>query len=329
MFDIITVGSATVDVFIHTDPEQSELFNLHNHPDICYRLGSKILVKEVEFFTGGGGSNTAVAFSRLGLKTGFLGRIGDDPNGELIMKDLHKEKVTFIGYKGGISGYSSILDSVKEDRTIFTFKGCNDDLDLKHIQKYLLDSRWFYFSSMMHKSFSALEYLSKHSKKKNIKIAFNPSLYLVKKGKKHLSKILKNCEILLYNKEEAQSMLNSKSENIYELLYHSSLLGPKIVVITDGKNGANALDAYEQIFYSIKPVHVKINETTGAGDAFASGFVTAKILGKNTEYALRLGMLNAESVIKHKGAKNILLNEKAFDMAEKDLRPVYKTQHKI
>ena len=66
-YDIITVGSSTVDVFAHTDPSQAELLRVHDHTDVAYPLGAKILIKEIHFFTGGGGTNCAVSFSRLGL----------------------------------------------------------------------------------------------------------------------------------------------------------------------------------------------------------------------------------------------------------------------
>jgi ribokinase len=325
-YDVITVGSSTIDVFAHTDPGQSELLNVHNHADVAYPLGAKILIKELNFFTGGGGTNTAVAFSRLGLKSAFLGMVGNDDNGNVILKNLSDEKVDFIGKQSGISGYSVILDSVHDDRTIFTFKGCNDDFDLRGIELKSLDAGWFYFSSMMNHGFSALEKLSDYAHKKNIKIAFNPSLYLAKKGKGYMKNVLKNCEILTYAKEEAQELLSNPTENIFILLQESSKLGPKIVAITDGKNGANCYDSYENIFYSAKPPNnLKIVETTGAGDAFASGFVAAKILGKGTPYAMKLGMINAESLISGLGAKTKLLTSIAFQIAEKNKRPIIKT----
>jgi ribokinase len=327
IFDIITVGSATVDVFLHTASDQSELLNVHHHPDLCYRLGAKILVKNIDFYTGGGGTNTAVAFSRIGLHTGFLGRLGDDANSDIIMKNLIDENVTFIGYKKGISGYSVIMDSVADDRTIFTFKGCNNDLQYHKINKKVLNTGWFYFSSMMDKSFASLRLLSIYAKKRGIKIAFNPSLYLAKKGKDYLRTILRHCEILIFNKEEAQAILNHEYKSIFVMLDKLSHLGPKIIIITDGKNGANCYDTYTGMFYIIKPAKVKIVETTGAGDAFASGFVSAKIIGKDTVTALKVGMKNAESVIQHNGAKNNLLGNKIFDMAIKDKRQVYALEH--
>lgn len=322
VFDVITVGSSTVDVFMHTDPKQTEILHVHKHVDIAYPLGAKILVKELEFFTGGGGTNSAVAFSRLGLKTGWIGRVGDDDNGKRILDELERENIKFLGYKGGVTGYSVILDAIESDRTIFTFKGCNDDLSYRKIKKP--ETKWMYFSSMMDKSFKTIKKMSYHANIHNLKIAFNPSLYLAKKGVRYLKPVLRNTEILIFNKEEAQAMLNTNSENQFQMLHDIHKLGPKIIIITDGKHGAHCLDTIEKHFYSIKPEKVKIRETTGAGDAFASGFVAGKILGKDTEYSLRLGMLNAESVIKHKGAKNKLLGKEAFHMAENDKRHITK-----
>ena len=322
VFDVITVGSSTIDVFMHTDPKQTEILRVHKHFDVAYPLGAKILIKELEFFTGGGGTNSAVAFSRLGLKTGWIGRVGNDTNGKIILEELERENVKFLGYTGGVTGYSAILDAVESDRTIFTYKGCNDDLSYRKIK--IPETKWMYFSSMMDKSFKTIKKISYHANIHNLKIAFNPSLYLAKKGVHYLKPVLRNTEILIFNKEEAQAMLRTNSDNQFQMLHDIHKLGPKIIIITDGKNGAHCLDTMEKHFYSIKPAKVKLKETTGAGDAFASGFVAGKILGKSTEYSLRLGMLNAESVIKYKGAKNKLLGKEAFHMAENDKRHITK-----
>ena len=323
-YDIITVGSATVDAFAHTDPTQSELINLHHHKDIAYPLGAKILIKELHFFIGGGGTNSAVAFSRLGLKVAFLGKIGKDDNGKTISDCLFSEKVDFIGTYGQISGYSVILDSVEDDRTIFTYKGCNDDLKVSDINFKAIDSRWLYLSSMMKDSFHTEQKIAEHAKKRGIRIAYNPSLYIVKNGARRLRSILKYTEVLIFNKEEAQALVSDNTENIFNLLVEIAKLGPKIVVITDGHNGAHCYNTEDDMVYSAKPVHVKVVETTGAGDAFASGFITGIILGKDISYSLKLGMINAESLITGLGAKTKLLDKKAFHIAEHDGRTIFK-----
>ncbi len=323
-YDIITVGSATVDVFAHTDPTQSEVVTLHNHKDIAYPLGAKILIKEMHFFVGGGGTNTAVAFSRLGLKTAYLGKIGKDDNGKTISDCLFKERVDFIGTYGEISGYSVILDSVEDDRTIFTYKGCNDELKSGDVNFRAIDSKWLYLSSMMKDSLDTQQKIADYAKKKGIKMAYNPSLYIVKDHTRAARSILKNSEIVVFNKEEAQALISSQHDNIFNLLFEVSKLGPKMVVITDGRNGAHCYNVKDGIVYSAKPIKVKIAETTGAGDAFASAFVAGIMLGKDIGISLKMGMLNAESVIKHLGAKNVLLGKELFELVEDDDREIFK-----
>ena len=93
-YDIITVGSNKVDVFAKTDSELIEIkTRTHTEELLAYPVGTKILIEELEFMIGGGGTNTAVAFSRLGFKTGYLGKIGKDENGLKVFKLLKKEKV--------------------------------------------------------------------------------------------------------------------------------------------------------------------------------------------------------------------------------------------
>lgn len=318
------MGSATVDVFAHTDPTQSEVVNVHHHKDIAYPLGAKILIREMHFFVGGGGTNTAVAFSRLGLKTAFLGKIGKDDNGKTISDCLFKEKVDFIGTYGEISGYSVILDSVKDDRTIFTYKGCNDDLRYGDVNFKNLDTTWIYLSSMMKESLNTQQKVAEHAKRKGIKIAYNPSLYIVKNHSRSVRSILRHSEIIIFNKEEAQALVNSMYDNLFNLLFEVSKLGPKMVVITDGHNGAHCYSTLDETVYSAKSKHVNVVETTGAGDAFASGFVAGIMSGKDIETSLKIGMINAESVIQYLGAKNVLLGQKLFNMAEDDNRIIFK-----
>lgn len=343
MYDIITVGSATVDVFIHTDPKQTEIIKHKDHNDVAYMLGSKILVQKLSVFTGGGGTNTAVGFSRLGLKTGYIGSLGNDENSKIILDELKREKISFLGHTANIlksdslnnksTGYSVILDSIKEDRTIFAYKGANDFLNPQVIEKKIkngiIKTKWFYFCSMIGQSFESQKKLVKYASKNNIKIVYNPSLYITKNGYKPIYEILKHTEILIFNKEEAESLLNKnflESDFLSQKRFFSKIsgLGPKIVVITDGKNGCYVYDSKDKSIYLSKPKPIKILETTGAGDAFSVGFVSGLLLKKTIPDAIKLGMSNAESVIQHLGAKNILLDSSKIKKIITDTRQIFR-----
>ncbi len=135
---------------------------------------------------------------------------------------------------------------------------------------------------------------------------FNPSLYLAEQGKKFLKPVLDACTVLILNKEEAQAVTGKKT-NITKLLKELQKDIP-LVVITDGPRGAWAYNGMK--IYSIKPTDVPVIEPTGAGDSFASGFLAALMLKQDIPTALRWGAAQANSVIQHFGATNILLNRK-------------------
>jgi ribokinase len=298
MFDIITFGSSVVDIFVDTDLREKGKF-------MVYPVGSKILIKNMTFNIGGGGTNTAVAFSRFGLKTGYIGRVGKDFGGEQILDLLKKEKIEFFGKvetnSQVIGGYSIVLDSKENDRTILTYKGINDEIRLSDIKLNEIQTKWLYFSSLLGNSFKTQEKLATLLHHKGVKIAFNPSEYLIKK--ENLKSILKLCEILILNKEEAELLTKEK-----DLLLGLRKLGPKIVVITNRDKEVLAYDGSNK--YSIIPHKLKVVERTGAGDAFASGFVAGQISGKSIKDSLKLGLEESESVIEHKGAKIGLLKRK-------------------
>lgn len=308
MFDVITVGSATVDVFAKTECDLITIRTPRSNESlIAYPAGSKILIDKLEFKVGGGGTNTAVSFSRLGLKTAYLGKLGKDDNSNNILNLLKKEKIKFIGTFGqDQTGYSIILDSDAKDRTILTNKGANNNLLYSSINKNKLKTKWFYFSSMMVKSLDTLIQLSNYAKKNNIKIAFNPSSYLIKEDFDKVKLLLKNVEVLIFNKEEAELLCGEFG--IKELLKMCHNFGPKIVIITDGAKGCYCTD--DKYYYSISPRKINVVETTGAGDSFASAFISGLIKNKDLEFSLKLGMVNSEAVIQAIGAKENLLNYK-------------------
>ena len=318
MYDVICVGSATVDVFAHTESELIKIKTKYMEEElIAYPSGSKILIKHLSFETGGGGTNTAVAFARLGLKTGYLGKIGNDINANRILEMLKSENIDFVGAKGkGASGYSVILKNIEEDRSILTHKGINNDLEFDEVDPANLDTKWFYFSSMVGKSYETLEAIAVFAKKNGIRIAFNPSNYLAEKGQLYLQEILTRTDVLVLNKEEAQLLVGTWP--MKEMLLKLQDIGPEQVVVTDGKNGAFTLS--KKYIYRAIPNKVNPVEKTGAGDSFAATYIAGLIKGKGIEYCLSSAQINSESVIKYIGAKNKLLNSKKIDSLIKQSR---------
>lgn len=320
MYDIITVGSATVDVFVKT---KNPVIRSHaNHKDVCYAIGQKVLVNDLHIDTGGGGINTASAFTKFGLKTGWLGKCGTDLNAEIISKELARKKISVVCSKPapGNTGYSVILTGLNNNRTILAYKGVNDLLGTKDVPWNKLRTKWFYFSSMLGKSLQTLKAIAQYSKKNNIPYAFNASMYLAKQGIKKLKPIINGCDLLILNKEEARAMTGKKKtcpDQLKTLQKHA-----KTVVITDGAKKSHGYDGKHCC--EITPPKVKVAEPTGAGDAFASGMLTGLLLKNDVCYGMQLGTVQAVSVIQELGAKKGQLTLKEANK----LINKYKLSHK-
>jgi ribokinase len=306
-YDIVAIGSATVDQFADTD---SELIRIETptmqEKLIAFPLGSKILVKELNMAVGGGGTNCAVTFARLGLKTAYLGKIGTDGNGDFVVRRLQEEHIDFIGPREGTTGLSIILNSFAHDRTILAYKGANNSLHLEEIKPF--ETQWVYLASMLGESFdTVVSLLSQH----NYRVAFNPSNYQAELGYQALMPLLAKVEILVMNLEEACKFLGLPYQERPQaqdlLLKMAQLIPPKIFVITDGADGVHVYDR-KHYYRAFPSAGLDVLETTGAGDAFASTFTAACLMEQNVEQAIHLAMTNAESVLQHQGAKEKLLS---------------------
>jgi ribokinase len=294
-YDIISIGSATVDVFVDVDLPV-------NHEQFCYPSGEKILINNLNITTGGGGTNSAVCFLKLGLKTGFVGCLGKDKNSDVIIDELKKENVNFLGKRIEVSsGYSIIFGGKNKNRTLFTWRGSNDLLKINNFKE--LDTKWFYFSSMLKNSFETQKKIAEYATKNNINLSLNISTYQAKRGLNELKPLLKNCKIFILNKEESEFLF--KNENVFK---ECKNLGVEIVVITNGEKEVVCSDG--NFIYRVTPIKTKVIDNTGAGDCFASTFTSYYIKTQNIENSLKCALLNASSVIQIPGAKNGLLSDK-------------------
>jgi ribokinase len=324
MYDVITMGSNAVDLFVHTD--QSDIIDIRSRKGyeeyISYPVGAKMLITKLFHNFGGNGTNSAVAFSRLGLRAAYIGKVGKDEHGKMVLANLKKEKVGFLGARGKESGLSIVLDAFQDDRTILVYKGCNNDLGFNEINKAKIKAKWLYLTSMLGTSLQSMTQIAEYAKKRKIRIAFNPSATILENETPKAINLLRYTDVLVLNKEEAEIIAgnNTPEVNMKKL----SVYGPDIIAITNGKNGVIAYK--DNYYYYVMPSQdLKIVETTGAGDAFASTLTAGLILNKPFEYCLKMAINNSESVISHHGAQNQLLTrKKLFEITGKDKRIVEK-----
>jgi len=319
MFDVISIGSATADVFVHIPKKFSS-------KEVVFHPGTKVEIEEMDYFTGGGATNTSVSFSRLGLKAGALCTIGDDTSGTKVLTILKKEKVnTSLVHilRGKNTSYSVILTGFGRNRVILTYSKATASLEEAKLNFSKLNSNWFYITSL-HSKPALLKNIVSRAKKTGAKIAWNPGQKELSLGLKKLKQIVGLVDVLLVNKEEALKLTGSADihRNLKKLLALA-----ETVVITEGKHGAHA--ANDTYLYSVKPFNIKPLDVTGAGDAFGSGFTAAIIKGKGIDEALIYGTANSNSVIGHLGTKNVLLTEQGIKKFLKKYGRPKVTRHKI
>jgi len=308
-FDFVAIGDITTDAFIKLHEASVHCDVNKENCQICMSFGDKIPYESVTVVRAVGNSaNAAVAASRLGLRSMLIADIGSDENGKECLASLRSDKVSerFVTtHKEMETNYHYVL-WYEDDRTIL----------VKH-QEYprtlpkFPEPKWIYLSSLGDNSELYHEeiatYLVAHP---DVKLAFQPGTFQIHLGVDKLKDIYKRTNVFFVNKEEAQRVLNSKEENVKVLMVELAKLGPKVVVITDGPNGAYAYDGKDSYFMPTYPDAKPPYERTGAGDAFSSTFTVALAKELSIENALRWAPINSASVVQFIGAQKGLLSEK-------------------
>ena len=325
MYDVITMGSATIDMFAMTKSKLIKILDSQGETDLlAFSTGTKLLIDELHYSLGGGGTNTAAVFATFGLRTAFLGKVGTGFKSEQVLKRLRglnvDTRLVFHGKEH--TGVSIILDNIERDRVILAHKGVNNNLRMRDFKLSDIETRWIYASSLVGESYETLKKVARHAKKSKIKVAFNPSSYMTEKGIAYLRPVLKNIDVLIFNMHEAT--LLTKEQKLPEIFRKIHKTGPGIVVITDGKKGVHASDGANSYFVPAKKV--KVVDSTGAGDSFAASFISGLMKDKDIPWSMKVGIENASAIIKVIGAKNGLLSwHEACRRANNNKSPVQKS----
>ena len=304
MYDIITIGSATRDVFLEIG--SSELRRHSDSPsgvEVCFPFASKIEVKKILFTTGGGGTNAAVTFGRQGLKVACVGVIGDDFAGREILEELKREGVDakyMHKHNEGHTAYSIILVHSSGERTILSYKGEGQHFNVKHVPLSDFKSKWFYIDSLGG-HYDLLEALVNYAVEKGIKIAFNPGGKELAHGLDKLEPLLGKIDVFAANKEEAGELVGINPKDQNGILRKLRGICKGVIILTDAHNGVKVLDA--STLYSAGVPDSPVVERTGAGDAFNSGFVCEYIRSGDIKKAIQFATANASSVVTKWGAK--------------------------
>lgn len=323
-YDFLGIGDTTVDAFIRLKEASVHCTLDREKCEICLKFADKIPYEDVYRIPAvGNAANVSVSAARLGLKTAFVANVGDDYYGKECKQVLEKEGVAaeFVKeHAGRKTNYHYVL-WYEDDRTIL----------IKHEEyEYSLPDigspRWIYLSSLGENSWPFHEILAKYLVEHlDVKLAFQPGTYQMRFGKEKMAEFYRKAEIFFCNKDESQRILKTTEEDIKKLLKMMADIGPKIVVITDGKKGAYVFDGSGFWFMPPYPDPKPPLERTGAGDAFSSTFTVALALGLDIPTALRWAPINSMSVVQYVGAREGLLTreklEEYLKNAPKDYMP--------
>ncbi len=327
MNDIITIGSATMDVFVECDDANIVSVSSKDKKSefMSYRYGSKIEITNFDSNVGGGGVNTATNFANLGYNTGAIFKVGDDIYSKGIF-DFFKNKTvdlsSIIQDPKDTTGFSIILTSFEGDRTVLAHRGANAHLKKSEINfDAIKNAKFIYLAPLNGDSNKILDDIVYFAREQGVYVCVNAGSTGIKKGFNYLKKILDYAHIVVMNKEEASMATgitlrpDTRDEKFSQNLIHPDLklmfqklkvAQYQIIVITDGGAGAYAYDGKE--YFYCPCFDGPVVSTLGAGDAFASTFCASlQKFDLDIEKALITASINSAGVVSQFGATQGLL----------------------
>jgi len=278
-------------------------------------------IKEHQLLPGGSAANTIYGLAKLGISTSFIGAVGTDKEGELLLQDLREVGVDASQIKvkehaktGSVLG----LTDSHGNRALYVAAGANsllarEDISLEHIEQAEL----IHLSSFVDDLQFELQKWVVSNLPQSVKISFTPGALYAIKGLKALSPLLSKTYLLFLNQNE---LCQLTGEDVPVGAESCLKQGCHIVAVTLGKGtrleigkGAShrtviavcyIRDSHnEYVIESDSQNIVSEVDTTGAGDAFATGFLYGLLKGKNREECGRIGNIVARFSITKVGAR--------------------------
>ena len=318
MHKIICVGSATKDIFFPTDEGKilETPADLLAQRKISFELGAKYHIEKRHETLGGCAVNVACGLARQGESVICHVGIGNDETGKWIKTEIDKEKVEIEAVEilnGCESDLSAIVvEKNSGERVIFSNHGASQLFKVK--KEFLNDASWFFVCDLSGTWQKNLQTVFLEAKKQNSKVVFNPRQQMLHQDIGTLLSFLPYCETLLVNKDEAIEIAKAIDGKYTAKILNDEIfllktlhnLGIEKIVITDGEKGAWAYDGNEMFF--AEAILQKTLDTTGAGDAFASGFLGAQLKGGRLLESLKWGIINSSNSVRYYGGIEGLLS---------------------
>jgi sugar/nucleoside kinase (ribokinase family) len=280
--------------------------------DRLYKV-NRIAAAEEESFVidyseacGGSAANTVVGVARLGCRAGFIGKTGDDDEGETLLQDFLKEGVDTSGIivaKGGRSGKVMGFVDRNGQRALYIDPGVNDTINPEDVNEdYILNARFLHLTSFAgNKSLQTQRQLVDRLNEK-VKVSFDPGALYARLGPAKLKPIIDRTFLMMPNSGELELLTGVKDyrTGATRLLRK----GVQVLAVKLGGKGCYVTNGKES--HLLAPFKVKVVDTTGAGDAFDAGFLFGFLSGRSLSDCGRIANFVASRCIMKMGARTSL-----------------------
>ncbi|HCC83648.1 TPA: hypothetical protein DEP96_02245 [Candidatus Uhrbacteria bacterium] len=321
MIDLLTIGDIKLDTFI-TLPHASVECTLEQQGcKLCLDYGHKIEVFSTLSQIAGSAPNVAVGLAKMKQKTSILSVMGHDVTHAVALHWLKAQKVD-------TSLISATAKKESSFSAVLNFKGESTQLVVHRpvdiqLPKDLPKTHWIHIGELGQGYEKLFRQLISLSKSHNIRLSFNPGTLQIEDRKKVFFELINASEVLFVNMAEARAITNLPEASLKSVMAKLYTLGADDVVITDGLNGAYADDGKTLVHAPMFPG--KRLETTGAGDAFVTGYLGALLHKQTSHTALAWGSINAASCVGQVGPTAGLLTHDEI-LKKLTLKPSYRVR---
>ena len=264
------------------------------------RGGEEVGILDIKKAPGGSAANTIVALARLGSAVGFVGVVGSDDEGQLIIDDFQSEGVTTRitraeGYTGAAIGF---VDPEGE-RALYIYPGVNDQLDITGIDlEFVNDARFLHTSSFVNNTQLAMQ--RELARELQAQLSFSPGMLCFTYKLSDLEELIARSTVVFLSLGELNCLISSEDYAQGAEKIISS--GAQIVCVTLGAKGCYIADQ-SGAAHLIEAYPAQAVDTTGAGDAFAAGFLFGLLHEKSLPECGKIGNFVASHCIREYGCR--------------------------
>ena len=265
---------------------------------------------------GGSAANTIYALAKWEVPTGVLGIVGKDAAGSKLIMDLQRVGVDTSRVKeadGRETGFVLCLSDRKGREALYVWPGANDYLELDELDTtYASRTSLIHFSSFVSERQLELQKQLISMLPSTVKISFSPGSIYVRKGLKAIEPLIERAEVVFLNQRQLRELTKKGYRRGAQTMLD---IGCKLVCVTFGKGllvteqgvPAFAVASYVRDTHSEhqEPARegVKVQDTVGAGDAFAAGFLYGRLVGDPLDRCGFLGVEAAVGCVSRMGAR--------------------------